>query len=64
MNLDEKEDTTMFDGIFGKQNLAAAGAATLGVMLALNLTAKQSKLVQGGIAFGAACVALKLASKI
>lgn len=54
----------MLDGLFTKESLAKGGAATLAVMLALNLTAGKHKMIQGGVAFGAAIVALKLASKI
>lgn len=49
---------------FTKSNLMKAGVVTLGVMLALNLTAGRSKLIQGGAAVVAAAFALPFASKI
>lgn len=49
---------------FTKSNLMKAGVVTLGVMLALNLTAGKSKLVQGGAAVLAAAFALPLAAKL
>ena len=47
-----------------KSNLIKAGAATVAIMLATNLTAKSSKLVQGLAAITTTTIAIPLASKI
>ncbi len=54
----------MFKEMLTKQNLAMAGAATVAVMLTLNMTAGKSKLIQGAIALAAAGLALQLAKKV
>lgn len=47
-----------------KDNAMAAGAAALAVMVALNITAGKSKLIQGAAAFGAALAATVLIKKV
>lgn len=49
---------------FTKANLMKAGIATIAAMLAMNLTAGRSKLVQGGAAVLAVAFALPLSAKI
>lgn len=51
-------------GVFTKENLMKAGIATLAAMLAMNLTAGRSKLIQGAAAVVAVAVALPLAAKV
>lgn len=51
-------------GIIATGNLKNAAIVVLAVMLAENFTASQSTLVRGAAMFGAAAVALHLASKI
>jgi tRNA A37 threonylcarbamoyladenosine biosynthesis protein TsaE len=49
---------------FNKSNMIKAGGVTIAVMLAQNLTAGKSKLVQGIASVAAAMVALPLTAKI
>lgn len=49
--------------MFTKDNAIKGGAAAIATMLALNVTAGQSKLVQGGAAVVAAMLALGIAAK-
>lgn len=47
-----------------KSNLTKAGIIAVAVLLTQNLTAGQSKLVQGGATFAAALGGLMLAGKV
>jgi hypothetical protein len=47
-----------------KSNLIKAGGVTIAVLLATNLTAKQSKLIQGVAAVVAVAIALPLLAKV
>lgn len=49
---------------FNKSNLTKAAIATLAAMLAMQLTAGRSKIVQGGAAVLAVAFALPLSAKI
>ena len=47
-----------------KENLMKAGVATVAALLAMNVTAGKSKLVQGGAMFAAVLVSIPLAAKL
>lgn len=50
--------------MFSTDNMKKAGLCTVAILLALNLTATQSKLIQGGAAFVACVGGLYAATKI
>jgi len=50
--------------VFTKENLIKAGIATGAAMVAMNLTAGRSKLIQGAAAVLAVAFALPLAAKV
>lgn len=50
--------------MFTTENLKKAGAVTIAMLLASNLTAGKGKLIQGAVMFGAALGGLAIAAKI